>query len=131
MRSSLLAALLAPSLLAQSPLPTASPRLKAALDIIKADNGWTVQQQIELTQIPSPPFKESARAAEYKKRLAAIGLKNVRIDSIGNVVAERPGSGSGPTVLVEGHLDTVFPEGTDVTVKRDGDKLSRARHRRR
>jgi tripeptide aminopeptidase len=123
MRSLILSIFAAAPLLAQSPLPTTNPKVKATLDIIKADNAWTLQQQIELTQIPSPPFKESVRAAEYKKRLESIGLKNVRIDSIGNVVAERPGSGSGPTVLVEGHLDTVFPEGTDVTVKRDGDKL--------
>jgi acetylornithine deacetylase/succinyl-diaminopimelate desuccinylase-like protein len=123
MRPLLLSVFAAASVLAQSPLPTNNPKLKAALDIIKADNAWTLQQQVELTQIPSPPFKESARAAEYKKRLEALGLKNVRIDSIGNVVAERPGSGSGQTVLVEGHLDTVFPEGTDVTVKHDGDKL--------
>jgi acetylornithine deacetylase/succinyl-diaminopimelate desuccinylase-like protein len=123
MRPLILSVIVAASAFAQSPLPTTNPKLKAALDIIKADNAWTLQQQIELTQIPAPPFKESTRAAEYKKRLEALGLKNVRIDSIGNVVADRPGSGSGPTVLVEGHLDTVFPEGTDVTVKRDGDKL--------
>lgn len=123
MRTLVLAALSAPSLLAQSPLPTSNPKVRAALEIIKADNAWTLQQQIELTQIPAPPFKESARAAEYKKRLETLGLKNVRIDSVGNVIAQRPGTGSGPTVLLEGHLDTVFPEGTDVTVKRDGDKL--------
>jgi len=115
--------LAASTLAAQSPLPTSNPKVKAALDIIKTDNAWTLQQQIELTQIPAPPFKESARAAEYKKRLEALGLTNVRIDSVGNVIAERKGVGSGPTVLIQGHLDTVFPEGTDVTVKHDGDKL--------
>jgi tripeptide aminopeptidase len=123
MRPSILFLLAASSLAAQSPLPTSNPKVRAALDIIKADNAWTLQQQIELTQIPAPPFKESARAAEYKKRLEAVGLTNVRIDSVGNVVAERKGVGTGPTVLIQGHLDTVFPEGTDVTVKHDGDKL--------
>jgi tripeptide aminopeptidase len=110
-------------LAAQSPLPTTNPRVRAALDLIKADNAWTIQQQIELTQIPSPPFKESVRGAEFKRRLEALGLKNVRIDSVGNVIAERRGVGTGPTVVIAGHLDTVFPEGTDVTVKHDGDKL--------
>lgn len=123
MRLSIVAILVASPLIAQSPLPTSNPKVRAALDIIKADNAWTLQQQIELTQIPAPPFKESARAAEYKERLEAIGLTNVHIDSVGNVIAERKGVGSGPTVLIEGHLDTVFPEGTDVTVKHDGDKL--------
>jgi acetylornithine deacetylase/succinyl-diaminopimelate desuccinylase-like protein len=109
-------------LAAQSPIPLNNPAVKAALDMIKADNAWTLQQQVELTQIPSPPFKETTRGVEYKKRLEALGLKNVRVDSVGNVIAERPGTGKGPTVLIQGHLDTVFPEGTNVTVKRDGAK---------
>jgi tripeptide aminopeptidase len=112
----------AQSLAAQSPIPLTNPKVRAALDMIKADNAWTVQQQVELTQIPSPPFKEATRGAEYKRRLEAVGFKNVRIDSVGNVIAERPGTGSGPTVLIQGHLDTVFPEGTNVTVKHEGSK---------
>lgn len=116
-------ALAAAPLAAQSPLPTANPAVRAALDMLKAYNAWTMQQEVELTRIPSPPFKESSRAAEYKKRLEALGLTNVRIDSVGNVIAERPGAGKGPTVMIAGHLDTVFPQGTDVTVKQQGDTL--------
>jgi tripeptide aminopeptidase len=104
-------------------IPTTNPKVRAALDLIKADNAWTMQQEIELTQIPSPPFKESTRAAEYKRRLEALGLRDVHIDSVGNVIAKRRGVGTGPTVVIAGHLDTVFPEGTDVTVKHDGSKL--------
>ncbi|HEV8235036.1 MAG TPA: M20/M25/M40 family metallo-hydrolase [Gemmatimonadaceae bacterium] len=104
-------------------IPTTNPKVRAALDLIKADNAWTMQQEIELTQIPSPPFKESTRAAEYKRRLEALGLRDVHIDSVGNVIAERRGVGAGPTVVIAGHLDTVFPEGTDVTVKHDGGRL--------
>jgi len=114
---------LATTLAAQPTIPSTNAKVRAALDILKADNAWTLQQQIELTQIPAPPFKESARGAEYKKRLEALGLRNVRVDAVGNVIAERKGVGTGPTVVIAGHLDTVFPEGTDVTVKRDGDKL--------
>ena len=111
------------SALAQLPIPSSNAKVRAALDIIKADNAWTLQQQVELTAIPSPPFKESTRGAEFKKRLAALGLKNIRVDTAGNVIAERRGVGSGPTVVIAGHLDTVFPEGTDVTVQHDGTKL--------
>ena len=124
-RAAILAFVAAAPLAAQAPLaiPTTNARVKAALDIIKADKAWTFQQQQELTQIPAPPFKESARAAEFKKRLEGIGLKNVRIDEVGNVIAMRPGVGKGPTVLIEGHLDTVFPEGTDVSIKHKGDTV--------
>jgi acetylornithine deacetylase/succinyl-diaminopimelate desuccinylase-like protein len=90
-----------------------------ALARIKADNAWTLDQQQSICEIPAPPFKETARGAEYKRRLEALGL-TVRIDSIGNVIAERKGTGNGPTVMIAGHLDTVFPEGTDVKVKREG-----------
>src|SRR5216110_762652 len=118
------AALLAAAPLgAQLPIPSAQAKVRAALDLIKADNAWTLQQQIELTQIPAPPFKESVRGAEFKRRLEALGLRNVRVDSVGNVIAERRGTGSGPTVVIAGHLDTVFPEGTDVTVKNEGGHL--------
>lgn len=99
-----------------------SPKVKAALEYAKAHEDQTLKDQVELCQIAAPPFHEQARAAEFKKRLEALGLKNVRIDDVGNVISERPGVGSGPTVLIQGHLDTVFPEGTDVTVKQEGGK---------
>src|SRR6185503_16785630 len=92
-------ALAGASLPAQLTLPTTNAKVRAALDLLKADNAWTLQQQLELTAIPAPPFKESVRGAEYKRRLEALGLKNVRVDSIGNVIAERRGSGTGPTVV--------------------------------
>ncbi|MDB4915439.1 MAG: putative family peptidase [Gemmatimonadetes bacterium] len=108
---------------AQSPLPTNNAKVRDVLDIIKADKAWTFQQQLEIVQIPAPPFKESVRAADIKKRFEAAGLKNVRIDAVGNVIAERKGTGRGPTVLIQGHLDTVFPEGTDVSIKHKGDTI--------
>src|SRR5688572_10029617 len=97
--------------------------VRNALDRIKADNTWTIEQQVSICEIPAPPFKEERRAAEMKKRFEALGLRNVRIDSIGNVIAERPGTGGGPVVIFAAHLDTVFPEETDVRVKREGTML--------
>jgi tripeptide aminopeptidase len=121
----LLIVTVARELVAQAlPVPHDNPRLRAALDTIKAQEAWTVDQQISLCEIPSPPFKEATRAAEYRRRLQALGMTNVRTDSVGNVIAERRGTGGGPTVLIEGHLDTVFPEGTSVKVKRTGTLLA-------
>ena len=108
-----------PCSLAAQAVPATNPAVKRALDRLKADNAWTIEQQVSICEIPAPPFKETARGAEYKRRLEALGL-TVRIDSIGNVIAERRGTSNGPTVMIAGHLDTVFPEGTDVKVKREG-----------
>ena len=116
---------IAPQGVAQSlAIPSDNPRVRAALDTIKAQEPWTLDQQVSICEIPAPPYKEATRAAEYRRRLQALGLTNVRIDSVGNVIAERRGTGNGPTVLIEGHLDTVFPEGTNVKVKRNGTSLA-------
>jgi acetylornithine deacetylase/succinyl-diaminopimelate desuccinylase-like protein len=101
-------------------IPSRSPKVEAALAAIRADNEWTLDQQASICEIPAPPFKESARAAEFARRLKSVGYADVRIDSEGNVIATRPGKGSGPSVMIAGHLDTVFPEGTNVKVTRQG-----------
>ncbi len=97
-----------------------SPKVRRALDYLKASEGETIDEQVKICQIPAPPFKEQERAAYFKQRFIELGLKNVRIDREGNAIGERPGAGGGPTLVLAAHLDTVFPEGTDVKVKREG-----------
>ena len=118
-------AFFAPALLGAqiTPVQPGNPAVARALDGIKASNDWMLTQQVQLCEIPAPPFKERARAEEFRKRIAALGYPQARIDSVGNVVTEIAGTGGGPTVLLAGHLDTVFPEGTDVTVKREGNRF--------
>ncbi len=95
--------------------------VKKGVDFIKADHAQTLSDQKEICEIPSPPFKEQVRAADYQKRLAALGLNNVQMDKEGNVFGVWPGKGNGPKLLVAAHLDTVFPEGTNTKVReRDG-----------
>jgi tripeptide aminopeptidase len=101
----------------------ALPEVKKALDFIKQDEAATLAEQKELVVIESPPFKEEVRAKEYHKRLAALGFKNARIDKEGNVIAFRPGRGNGPKLVVSAHMDTVFPAGTDLTIKEKDGKL--------
>ena len=100
----------------------ARPDVKAVMDSIKANNAWTLEKQVSLCEIPAPGFKEAARGLAYKAEFERLGLSNVHVDSIGNVIGERRGTGKGPTVLIQGHLDTVFPEGTDVKVHREGER---------
>ncbi|MEO6525639.1 MAG: M20/M25/M40 family metallo-hydrolase [Gemmatimonadaceae bacterium] len=109
---------------AQTSISVAHSRVRAALDAVKADSAWTLDQQISICEIAAPPFKEQTRAAEFRRRLESLGLRDVKIDAVGNVIAERPGTGMGPSVMLAGHLDTVFPEGTDVKVKRVGARLA-------
>lgn len=95
--------------------------VKKGLAFIEGDHGKTVREQIALTEIPAPPFKEETRAADFKRRLEELGLQEVQSDAEGNVYGIRPGTGAGPKIFVSAHLDTVFPEGTDTTVQeKDG-----------
>jgi tripeptide aminopeptidase len=107
---------------AQAQAPADNAAVRGVLATLKADNAWTLAQQRSICEIPAPSFKEATRAAEMKRRFEALGLKP-RIDAEGNVIAERAGAAPGPTVVLAGHLDTVFPEGTDVKVKQDGPRL--------
>jgi tripeptide aminopeptidase len=99
-----------------------NPKVKAALEMIKADDAATFAEQKQITEIASPPYKEKVRAEYYLKRMQELGLKDAAIDAEGNVIALRKGTGGGhPKLAISAHLDTVFPEGTDVTVKeKDG-----------
>jgi len=90
---------------------------------LQQQQAWTLQQQISICEIPAPPFKEAERAEEFRKRMVALGYTNTRIDSEGNVISSL-GQGNGPTVMVAGHLDTVFPEGTDVKTTRTGERIA-------
>jgi tripeptide aminopeptidase len=116
--------LLVGTLSAQTPDPTASqPQVRRALEYIKTIEPETINEQIKTCEIPAPPFNEQKRAAYYRQRFTELGLKNVRIDKEGNVIGERPGTSNATTLVLAAHLDTVFPEGTDVKVKREGNIL--------
>lgn len=128
-------ALLAFSILLSSPIssvaatttpPTPAETLKASPAFIKAsaaldaDHDRWVSDIISLTEIPAPPFKEAVRAKAYEAMFRDLGLTDVEIDAEGNVLGLRKGTQPGPVLVVSAHLDTVFPEGTDVKVKREG-----------
>ena len=96
------------------------PAIKGALDAVKASEAQTIEDQIRFCEIPAPSFKEGLRGQELRRTFQQLGLQNVRIDKAGNVLAEYPGAAARPHLVLAAHLDTVFPEGTHVKVKRDG-----------
>jgi acetylornithine deacetylase/succinyl-diaminopimelate desuccinylase-like protein len=99
------------------------PAVKSAITFARAQEPTVVEDQIRLCEIPAPPFKETARAEAFKGDFERLGLRNVRIDAVGNVIGERPGRAATPAAVISAHLDTVFPEGTDVRVRREGTLL--------
>jgi acetylornithine deacetylase/succinyl-diaminopimelate desuccinylase-like protein len=99
------------------------PAVKAALEAAKANEQAIIEEQVRLSEIPAPGFKEGKRAAAVRQIFTELGLKNVQIDRAGNVLGERPGLAPRPNLVFAAHLDTVFPEGTDVKVTRQGSVL--------
>jgi len=118
------------------------PEVRRARRILRESDPETIADMIELTEIPSPPFGEAARARRIRERFLELGVRDVTIDEVGNVLARLPdpaaapdgAGGSGPAgsdppvdeaapVLVAAHLDTVFPAETDVTVRRRDGRL--------
>jgi len=99
------------------------PHVRAALESAKASEAQTIEDQIRFCEVPAPPFKETARAEVLRRAFLDLGLQNVRTDRVGNVLADRPGEAPRPRVVAAAHLDTVFPEGTDVKVRRSAATL--------
>ena len=100
------------------------PEIRAAFDAILELEPRTRDDHIALTEIPAPPFQEERRAKRYSEMLQAAGSVEVEIDDAGNVVARRRGTKGERVVALAAHIDTVFPEGTDVTVRIDGNKFT-------
>jgi acetylornithine deacetylase/succinyl-diaminopimelate desuccinylase-like protein len=101
----------------------ADPTVKAALEAAKRNEPKTIDEEVRICEIPAPPFQETKRGLELQRLFTGLGLKDVRIDKAGNVIGVRAGASPHPNLVFSAHLDTVFPEGTDVHVTRDGTVL--------
>ncbi len=101
----------------------ASPEFHAAKATIVAEHERMIADLIRLTEIEAPSFHEAARARAWMEMAIAHGLEDVAMDAEGNVTAIRRGGGNGALVCVAAHLDTVFPAGTNVRVRREGNRL--------
>lgn len=98
------------------------PAVRAALDAVRANEPSAIADQIRFCEIPAPSFKEETRGKELQRVFQQIGLQNVRVDKVGNVLGDSVGAPH-PHLVIAAHLDTVFPEGTDVKVRREGNTL--------
>lgn len=99
------------------------PAVSRALEIAKSGEPRTIEDQVRICEVPAPPFGEGARAELLRRAFVELGLTNVRLDRIGNVLGDRPGQSPRPKLVLAAHLDTVFAEDTPVTVTRQGNVL--------
>jgi len=97
--------------------------IKSAFEFIDTIENETEKDLITLTEIPAPPFKEENRAVALKNLFIEAGLEDVSIDEVGNVIAVKKGTEGGKVIALDAHLDTVFPEDTNVKVEKKGDTL--------
>ena len=101
----------------------AHKKVKKALAYVETVNERAQRELVELTEIPAPPFKEKERGIRFAEMLREAGLTDVTIDEVGNVIGRRKGTSGKRAIAYSGHLDTVFPEGTDVTVTTKDGKM--------
>lgn len=112
-----------PEYVAEAEMLWNDPGLTEALRIAEEIDDWSLDLLIEITEIPAPPFMEEVRGRRFGELLAELGADSVWTDAEGNVIGLREGRTGERRVAIGGHLDTVFPEGTDVTVRQVGDTL--------
>lgn len=96
--------------------------VQAAMEALEEDDVRTLRELLELCAIPAPSHHEERRAAWVESKFREIGLEDVHIDEVSNVLGTYPGKGSGPVVMLAAHTDTVFPEGTDLTIRKEGNR---------
>lgn len=106
---------------------TADEKVRKALAFQEEDQEEILQKQMELTLIPAPSHHEEQKARRLLEMFRAEGLEDCHIDEYGNAVSVRRGIGGGvagnnwggKTTLLEGHMDTVFPLDTQLSIRRE------------
>jgi tripeptide aminopeptidase len=94
----------------------------AAFDWLQGHEREIADLQLQIARVPAPPFHEAERAEWLRKQFVHLGLEQVRIDSIGNVLGVRRGADPrAHFVAVSAHIDTVFPAGTSLASVRRGE----------
>src|SRR5256884_1868721 len=95
--------------------------LKAANDYIDRNHNSILREWIAITEINAPSGQEQLRAKYIEGLLRKYRLDDIHYDSAGNLIAVRKGTGGGPVIVFDAHLDTVFQPGLQVKATiRDG-----------
>ena len=95
--------------------------VKAASAHIDQNREEILREWIAITEINAPSGQEGERARYIEKLLRKSKLQDIRYDEAGNLIAVRKGSGGGPVVVFDAHMDTVFQPGLKIKATvRDG-----------
>jgi acetylornithine deacetylase/succinyl-diaminopimelate desuccinylase-like protein len=97
--------------------------VRRAFQFFESHAAEITEEHIKICSIPAPPFGEAARAQYLRDKFREYGLSEAHTDREGNCVALRRGASVSPLVVVSAHLDTVFPAGTDFSVRREQGRL--------
>jgi tripeptide aminopeptidase len=100
----------------------ASPEVRSAFNWFRTQEPQLAQWQAEMARIAAPPFSESARGAWLAERFREVGLDDIRIDDVGNVLGVHPGFGQ-RYVALSAHIDTVFPASTPLNIRQQGSRM--------
>ena len=100
----------------------ASAELRSAFAWLRAQEAQFARWQLDVARIPSPPFGEAARATWLANKFHELGLDDVHNDDVGNVFGIHPGFGRN-YVALSAHMDTVFPAGTPLNIRQQGNRL--------
>lgn len=99
------------------------PKVQDALRFLEEEQDYSTEEQIELCLIEAPTYYEKARAERYAEKFRELGIvQNISMDEKYDVTGVIPGT-SDERLLLEAHLDTVFPFGTVKEVRREGEML--------
>ncbi|MBK9315629.1 MAG: M20/M25/M40 family metallo-hydrolase [Acidobacteria bacterium] len=101
----------------------ARPEVTEAFRFIDSSTGSFLSELVRICEIPAPPFKEQERARHLASRFSELGLADVHTDQEGNVIGIYGNPLETSLLVLSAHLDTVFPEGTDVRVRRVGSRF--------
>lgn len=100
-----------------------TPAARRTLELAQASLPDLIEEVIAVCQIPAPTFAEERRTRYLQNRMTELGVDEVIVDQVGNVIGRLRGTGEGPNLLLAAHMDTVFPLETDITVRNEGDLL--------
>ncbi len=100
-----------------------APKVQTAFQFFEANADAFTRAQIAISSVPAPPFAERERAEYLRRKFQELRLEHPGLDKEGNCIGLRRGRSREPLLAISAHLDTVFPAGTDVTVRQEQGKL--------